>query len=103
MNEQILNKYSLNLQDYDTLVTISGTMMEIKNTNEAKIITDDGVCIPIVLHPKIISSYAKQGITLEEGEDVDVLGSYIIVDEKVVILITRCVIYEQGSSSALVS
>ena len=91
-----LEEYSLNPEEYDSLVTFTGVVSE-RNEDTYKVLLDDGVILEVVLHPKVIDSYTALEVTVDEDDEVDMLGTYINVDDKPTILVLRCVIYERTS------
>ena len=94
INQETLDNFSLDPTIYDSLLTVAGTIVKI-NDNRATIKMDDGVEIDCIIHPKVIKSYADQDFCLFEGDDVDILGTFIPGPHSAEILILRCVVYEE--------
>lgn len=91
-----LSKYSLLVDDYNTLITVSGTIRYIDDDNNCVVCTEDDIRLSMIFHPKIIEAYDKQDFFLSIGDDVDILGAYINIDNEQKILIIRCMAYPKS-------
>lgn len=97
MNAEKLAEYPLELDDYDSFATISGTIVDIARDNEFKIEDDGGLVYPVLMHPDILKAYADQDYLLSSGDEIEVFGAFIPVRNKPTILALRCMLYDEGN------
>lgn len=97
MKAEKLAEYPLELDDYDSFATISGTIVDIVKENEFKIEDDGGLVYSVLMHPDILKAYADQNYLLSSGDEVEVFGAFIPVRNKPTILVLRCMLYDEDS------
>ena len=90
-----LSNYSLIVDDYNTLITISGDILSIDDNGNCDVVTDD-IVLSTVIHPKVLEAYDKQDFFLEMGDQVELLGTYAKIEDELKILIIRCIAYPKA-------
>lgn len=92
LNKEILSKLSLDVEDYDNISVIYGTIDEVDDDDNI-LIKSDGVSIPTIFHPKVLELYKEQEYELSPLEEVDVVGTFIIDEGELKVLVLRCISY----------
>ena len=96
MNNKKLNQYSLDIEQYASVATLSGKIIDISKENEFKIQDEDGLIYNVLMHPKILKMYDEQGYFLDVDDDVDILAVFIPVRKKPNMLAVRCLLYNSS-------
>lgn len=93
-----LSKYSLDVEEYSTLITITGDITDISDSGDCYTITTDYdyIELPVLMHPKILDGYKKKNFSASIDDSVDILGTYIKDDKDIKILALRCVVYPKS-------
>ena len=88
------NEYSLDVEEYGTLISIVGDIVKISDDRTScKVVSDDGIDLDVIIHPAVTEAYDKHDFELEIDDSVDMLGTCIREDGVLKMLVLRCVVY----------
>lgn len=84
----------LDIENLDSYVAIGGVITKVVSDNEFQLTSDDGIVLPIVVHPDVLEAYSKKGRFLDVNDEVEMLGTFITNRKKLNVLVLRCVVYD---------
>ena len=103
MVNNLYNDYSLDPQDYSSLVNIGGVVKSPFQETGWVVCSDEGVEIPVILHPQVEETLSNKNVFIDEGDEVEMLGTFIYDHQQLCVLALRWLVFTPVISSILVS